>query len=90
MGFGLIKLWVDKHKPDVIRQQILTQEQLEMSPSAYLNELRLVEASQILRHRPELSISAVAYEVGFTSAPHFNRLFRARFGTSPSQWRSEE
>ncbi|WP_162468009.1 helix-turn-helix domain-containing protein [Streptomyces adustus] len=33
------------------------------------------------------SISAVAHQWGFTSAPHFSRAFRSLYGISPAEWR---
>lgn len=35
-----------------------------------------------------LSISSVAFEVGFGDLSYFNRSFRKRFGRSPSQVRA--
>ncbi|GJI86859.1 AraC-like ligand-binding domain-containing protein [Duganella hordei] len=34
------------------------------------------------------SVSSIAFAAGFNSAPHFSRLFRQRYGLSPSAWRS--
>jgi AraC-like DNA-binding protein len=34
-----------------------------------------------------LTISAVARRCGFSSAPHFSRAFRRRYGMSPAEWR---
>ena len=36
-----------------------------------------------------LSISTIAFEVGFGDLSYFNRKFRKRFGTSPRDWRTE-
>jgi transcriptional regulator GlxA family with amidase domain len=54
------------------------------TPPALLRRLRLERASQLLRARPG-SISEVAYTVGFKSPSHFARVFRARYGASPSE-----
>jgi AraC-like DNA-binding protein len=35
------------------------------------------------------SISEIAYSCGFNDLSHFNKTFRARFGMSPREWRSE-
>lgn len=60
--------------------------------SDYVLERRLERA----RHRlltsegAELTISAVAFEVGFGDLSYFNRSFRKRFGRSPSQVRAAQ
>ncbi|MBN9084437.1 MAG: helix-turn-helix domain-containing protein [Rhizobiales bacterium] len=35
------------------------------------------------------SVSAIAFEWGFSEAAHFSRSFKAQFGKSPTDWRSE-
>jgi AraC-like DNA-binding protein len=35
-----------------------------------------------------LKIATVAYECGFSDHAHFSRVFHARYGVSPSEWRS--
>jgi AraC-like DNA-binding protein len=61
-------------------------EESGMSFTARVNELRLQKAFAMLmneqhgKHR----ISDIAMEAGFSDVSHFNRLFRARFGDTPS------
>jgi AraC-like DNA-binding protein len=54
--------------------------------TARVNELRLAEAFSRLResHEGEGRISDIALEAGFSDISHFNRLFRSRFGDTPS------
>ncbi len=52
----------------------------------YLNELRLNRARQLLRYS-QLSVSEICYSCGFNSASHFQRLFKKRFGCSPTALR---
>lgn len=55
----------------------------------YLTEQRLLSAHKALR-RPAsapVTISTVAYESGFSDVSHFNRVFRRRFGCTPSDMR---
>ena len=52
----------------------------------YLSRLRIEKAKNLLLN-PNLRISEVAYEVGFQSLTHFNRMFRKLTGQSPSAWR---
>jgi AraC family transcriptional regulator len=48
--------------------------------------MRLERAANLLRTVPRLSITAAAFDVGFSSAPVFSRAFRKHFGISARQW----
>ena len=50
-------------------------------------ETRLLRAVSLLRN-PELGILEVALQCGFNHRGLFNRCFKRRFGSSPSQWRT--
>ncbi len=60
---------------------------LNTSPSAYLAELRLNYACELLRRRPPLPLAAVARAAGFSDLRYFHRRFQARFGLPPGEWR---
>lgn len=64
----------------------LFQEALGMSPKRWLIERRLQRVAHLLAHT-DLPIKAIAAECGFEDLPHFHRLFRRRFGQSPSKFR---
>jgi len=51
-------------------------------PHRYLVEVRLTHALQLLRRGA--SVTETCFAVGFSNLSHFIRLFRRRFGTSPS------
>ena len=53
----------------------------------YLSRVR-IEKSKNLLLNPNLRISEIAYEVGFQSLTHFNRVFRKLMGESPTDYRS--
>ncbi len=61
---------------------------LGKTPMEYIYDMRLAEAARQLRgkvtDRPR--VTAVAHAVGFADSSHFSRLFRARYGVSPSRW----
>jgi AraC-like DNA-binding protein len=57
-----------------------------MPPMRYLGQWRLQLAAIRLRESP-LSISKIAYEVGYDSESAFNRAFRKTFHCTPGQWR---
>ena len=49
---------------------------------------RLAAVAEALRNpRDTRPIAQIAYGLGFASAPHFSRAFRARFGATPSDVR---
>ncbi|NML40593.1 helix-turn-helix transcriptional regulator [Chitinophaga sp. G-6-1-13] len=50
----------------------------------YLREHRLELAWQLLKKK-ELSVTAVAYEAGYTTVQHFSKEFSKHFGVSPSR-----
>jgi AraC-like DNA-binding protein/ligand-binding sensor protein len=52
----------------------------------YLSRVRIEKAKNLLMN-PNLRVSEIAYEVGFQSLTHFNRMFRKVAGQSPSDFR---
>lgn len=61
--------------------------ELGISPHRYLNEARISRARQLLA-ASDLTITAVALEVGFGSGQHFARVFRQVTGRSPRDYRA--
>jgi transcriptional regulator GlxA family with amidase domain len=57
-----------------------------MTPIEYVHTLRLEESKQVLE-TTDLSIEAVANEVGYEDASFFGRLFRRKVGLTPAQYR---
>lgn len=52
--------------------------------TARVNELRLQRAFSLLAEARDRRIIDIALQAGFSDISHFNRLFRARFGDTPS------
>jgi AraC-like DNA-binding protein len=52
----------------------------------YLGELRLLKAKELLRD-PAWHVCEVAAATGYSSPNHFNNVFKASVGLSPSTWR---
>lgn len=57
------------------------------SPANYLNDVRLSQAA-ILLETTNYSVAAISREAGFEDAFYFSRLFRAKYGVSPSRYRN--
>lgn len=57
------------------------------NPNHYLRLYRLKKSLYLLKHASSLTITAIAYEVGFNDSNYFSRAFYQVFGYSPSQLR---
>jgi AraC-like DNA-binding protein len=55
----------------------------------YLGRVRIEKANALLLN-PHLRISEIAYDVGFQSLTHFNRVFRDITGQSPTAFRASK
>lgn len=58
--------------------------------SQFIREERLVAARDLIRSSPALSMAEIAYRYGFCDQAQFSRLFKARFGKAPSEWRRSQ
>ena len=54
----------------------------------YVSRLRIEKAKNLLLN-PNLRVSEIAYEVGFQSLTHFNRVFKKIIGQSPTEYRGQ-
>lgn len=59
------------------------------TPSAYILDLRLARAADRLIAAPQLSVTGVAYDVGFNDCSYFTRCFKQKFGVSPTAYRAK-
>ncbi|WP_319560794.1 AraC family transcriptional regulator [Marispirochaeta sp.] len=55
---------------------------------SYIQRLRLERAACLISSRPDLTITEIGLEAGFSSSAVFSRAFRDRFDMSPSAWRA--
>jgi len=58
-----------------------------MTVNEYIMERRLKKASYLLRHE-SLNIAQITYSVGFSSPSYFSTAFKAKYGYSPSEYKS--
>lgn len=54
----------------------------------YLSRVRIEKAKNLLLN-PNLRVSEIAFEVGFQSLTHFNRVFKKLLGQSPTDYRAQ-
>jgi AraC-like DNA-binding protein/ligand-binding sensor protein len=59
-----------------------------MTLTEYVSRVRIEKAKNLLLN-PNLRISEIAYEVGFQSLTHFNRVFKKILGQSPTEYRAQ-
>jgi DNA-binding response OmpR family regulator/two-component sensor histidine kinase len=59
-----------------------------MSPAIYIRHIRVQKAKELLAST-QLSISEIAYQVGFKSPVYFSQVFKKTFGESPKATRKE-
>ncbi|MDZ7715098.1 MAG: AraC family transcriptional regulator [Balneolaceae bacterium] len=62
---------------------------LDQTPKQYILFHRMEVAKQLLSKvdLADVPISAIAFELGFSSAAVFSNAFKSRMGESPSRWR---
>lgn len=92
--------WLQEHYSEAIRIDDLAraidlspthlrrifQSNHQQSPMAFLQQIRLTAAAQLLRDTDE-RITTIAFSVGFNDSNYFARAFRTMFAVSPRQWR---
>ena len=57
-----------------------------LSLQQYLQDFRLKEAINLLLHT-EMKIENIAFSCGYSNGFHFSKMFRQKYGVSPSQYR---
>jgi AraC-like DNA-binding protein len=72
----------------VSRFSVLFRTVLGVSPGDYVREVRLQRAQTLLLSTL-LTVCEIATDCGFKSEFHFSRLFKSRFGASPSFYRAQ-
>jgi AraC-like DNA-binding protein len=61
----------------------------KVTPSKYLNQLRIVCSIELLKTKPGYSIEAIAKDSGFGTRTTFYRVFTDTFGITPKQFREK-
>lgn len=57
-----------------------------LSPSQMIKSLKIEKAKDLLKN-PALTITAIAYDSGFTDPAYFHRVFKQEVGLTPKQYR---
>ena len=72
----------------VAHLQKLFKTETGMSPVAYLRELRLEKARELLETTFN-QVKRIGYEVGLPNDSHFTRDFKKRYGVTPTEYRNQ-
>ena len=59
-----------------------------ISPSKYVNKLRLDKAGNLLADT-NLSVEEIVYKCGYNNYSYFERVFKTVFGLTPSDYRKK-
>ncbi len=59
-----------------------------MSPQEYLLQVRMSKSKELLQQK-NITIGMVANEVGYDDQMTFSKVFKKRFGISPSDYRRQ-
>ena len=64
----------------------MVHERANLSPNQLIQELRLIQARELLESRQYSTLQQVSQAIGFRSTDYFSRLYRTRFGISPVEY----
>lgn len=59
-------------------------------PNEFILKIKLEEAMRLLKERPELNISEISIQLGFSSPRYFSKLYKSYFGVAPQSIRSKK
>ena len=60
-----------------------------VSPSDFLRQVRIQRAQQLIA-RSKMTVSEIAYSIGFTDPKYFTKCFKKATGMTPSEYREKE
>lgn len=61
-----------------------------LTPNDLIRDIRLNQAAKLLSNNNAMSISEIAYKVGFASPKYFRECFKKQFGDSPSDYMEKQ
>lgn len=65
----------------------ILQQNTGLGTTGYINKKRLEFAAKLLKNNPDFTIPTIAEKCGLPNVPTFNRLFRTKYGMTPSEYR---
>lgn len=61
-------------------------EQTGLTPSVFIQDIRLKKAASLLDNGPKMPVAEVASRVGFSSSGYFSKCFKKKFGVLPTEY----
>ena len=58
-------------------------------PKAYITDIQMEKAQELLRSNRNMMIADIAMQCGFTGASSFVRTFKKKYGVTPTQYREQ-
>ena len=86
--FGVEQLAEDMHMSERTLQRKL-KAMIDKTPQDAIRSIRLNKARNLLEN-DSLTVSEVAFKVGFQEPTNFSRSFKKQFGFSPSYYRNDQ
>lgn len=65
----------------------ILQQNTGLSTTGYINKKRLECAAKLLKDKADYTIPVIAQSCGIPNVPTFNRLFRSKFGMTPTEYK---
>ena len=72
-----------------VKLEAQVKEKAQMTPVKYINEIKLKKAKELLVES-EMPIKDIAFKLGFRSLSYFGKCYKARFGVTPSDAKSNQ
>ncbi len=82
LSVEMLSSYIGMHRMNLYRK---LQSILGQTPSVFIRSIRLKRAAQLLRNS-ELTVTEIAYMVGFSSLKYFGKYFKEEFGMTPTQY----
>jgi AraC-like DNA-binding protein len=88
-GLTIATLAVKANMPETQLRRLISDHLAYRNFPSFVNAHRIAAAKARLSNPNEarITVSAIAYDIGFASLGPFNRAFREETGFSPSEWR---
>lgn len=67
----------------------LFHDQMKISFSAFVKEKKMEKAAFLLIHQPEIPITHLAEQLGYSTKSYFTKLFKQKYGLTPLQYRKK-
>ena len=80
--------WQVRRACDYIKEYYRKDREMGMNIPAYVNQVRLERAKELLRHSPQ-KIYEIALDVGYLSTTAFHVAFKKQTGLTPAEYRNQ-